>query len=68
MIRHDRILRCDLQAGLRGDDGIGQVIGRGQAVDRGKALLQLRQPPSQELVAVGVYGLQDVHRHATLAA
>ncbi|MDX6711378.1 MAG: hypothetical protein QOH96_2394 [Blastocatellia bacterium] len=38
-VRHSRIQRRDLQARL-GDDGVGQVVGRRHAVDRGKLRLQ----------------------------
>nr|QIQ10640.1 hypothetical protein HKOLGJPJ_00041 [uncultured bacterium] len=54
-VGHRRIERRDLQARL-GDDGVGQVVGRRHAVDRGKLRFQQRQPVVQVLVAIGGHG------------
>ena len=59
-LRHRRVQRRDLQARPGGDDGIGQLVGCRQAVDRGKLLLQQRQAALQVLLAIGVNGQRQL--------
>jgi hypothetical protein len=54
-VGHGRIERRDLQARF-GDDGVRQVVGQRQAVDRGELRFQPRQPVMQILVAVVGHG------------
>jgi hypothetical protein len=56
-LRHRRIQRRDLQAGL-GKDGIRQIIGRRHAVNGGELLFQQCQSVVQILIAIRGHGKQ----------